>query len=217
MVKAALLLKEHAGYEGGADIELWKRIPAEAGLAGGSSDAAATLAGLNHLWKLNLTTEELHSLAAQLGSDVPFFLSPTRAALCRGRGEIIEPLALPLGLYFVVVKPDSGLSTPEVFRRWRSAGACRSAMPLIQELSLGASARLGQTLFNALQRPAEHLNADIPRLREVFSKEPVLGHMMSGSGTAYFGVCGQRRHAETVAARLSSRRIGRVVVARSQF
>ncbi len=205
VVKAALLLKEYAGYEGGAEIGLWKRIPAEAGLAGGSSDAAAALVGLDRLWKLNLTPEELSSLAAKLGSDVPFFLSPARAALCRGRGEIIEPLALPLGLYFVVVKPESGLSTPEVFRHWRSAGACRSAMPLIQELSLGASARLGQTLYNALQRPAEQLNADIPRLREVFSKEPVLGHMMSGSGTAYFGVCGHRRHADTVAARLSSR------------
>ena len=97
VVKAAELLRTHAGYEGGANIELWKRIPSEAGLAGGSSDAAATLAGLNRLWKLNLPNEELRRLAARLGSDVPFFLSPSRSALCRGRGEIIEPLDLPLG------------------------------------------------------------------------------------------------------------------------
>jgi 4-diphosphocytidyl-2-C-methyl-D-erythritol kinase len=124
---------------------------------------------------------------------------------------------LPLGLFFVVVKPPSGLSTPAVFRHWRPTGTCRSAMPLIEELRRGASARLAETLFNALQDPAEELNADISRLRDVFSKEPVLGHMMSGSGTSYFGVCGTRRHAERVATRLSSRRIGRVAVARSQF
>ncbi len=143
VVRAAELLRTHAGYEGGAQIELWKRIPPEAGMAGGSSDAAATLAGLNRLWKLNLPIEELQKLAARLGSDVPFFLSPSRSALCRGRGEIIEPLHLPLGLYFVVVKPQSGLSTPAVFREWRPTGQSRSAKPLIEALRRGVSAPSG--------------------------------------------------------------------------
>lgn len=217
VVKAAELLRAHTGYQGGARIELWKRIPAEAGLAGGSSDAAATLAGLNRLWKLNLPIEELCRLAAQLGSDVPFFLTASRSALCRGRGELIEPLDLPLGLYFVVAKPPSGLSTPAVFRHWRPAEKARSARPLIEALRLGSWALLAGSLFNALQNPAEQLNADISRMRDVFSSEPVSGHMMSGSGTAYFGVCRHRRQALGIAARLSSRRIGRVVVARSQF
>jgi 4-diphosphocytidyl-2-C-methyl-D-erythritol kinase len=217
VVQAAELLRSHAGYEGGAHIELWKRIPSEAGLGGGSSDAAATLAGLNRLWKLNLPIEELRHLAARLGSDVPFFLSPSRSALCRGRGEIIEPLDLPLGLFFVVVRPPSGLSTPAVFRQWRPTGTCRSAKPLIEAVRQGSSPRLAGALFNALQSPAEELNADISRIREVFSNEPVSGHMMSGSGTAYFGVCRQRRQAQAVAARLSSRRIGCALVARSQF
>ncbi len=217
VVKAAELLRSHTGYQGGANIELWKRIPSQAGLAGGSSDAAATLAGLNRLWKLNLSTEELRQLAARLGSDVPFFLGSSRSALCRGRGEIIEPLNLPLGLFFVVVKPESGLSTPAVFRQWRPTGTSRSAKPLIEALHRGATHRLADAFYNALQKPAEQLNADISRVREIFSTEPILGHMMSGSGTSYFGVCGQRRHAERVAARLSSRRIGCVVVARSQF
>ncbi|MCA9068513.1 MAG: 4-(cytidine 5'-diphospho)-2-C-methyl-D-erythritol kinase [Planctomycetaceae bacterium] len=217
VVQAAELLRSHAGYEGGAQIQLWKRIPAQAGLAGGSSDAAATLVGLNRLWKLNLPQTELHQLAAQLGSDVPFFLTKTPAAVCRGRGEMIEPLQLPLGLFFVVVKPKSGLSTPAVFRQWKPQMPRQSAMPLIDELHRGPSPRLAKTLFNALQTPAEALNSEIATLRDVFSKEPVSGHMMSGSGTAYFGLCRHRRHAEFVAARLSSRRIGRVAVARSQF
>lgn len=217
VVKAAELLRTHAGYEGGVDIELWKRIPSEAGMAGGSSDAAATLAGLNRLWKLNLPIEELQRLAAQLGSDVPFFLSASRSAICRGRGEIIEPLNLPLGHYFVVVKPTSGLSTPAVFREWKPTGETRSAKTLIEALRQSDTTSLAKGFHNALQKPAEKLNADVSRLRDVFSNEPVLGHMMSGSGTAYFGVTRHRLHAEHVAARLSSRRIGRVVVARSLF
>lgn len=215
VVKAAELLRSHAGYEGGARVELWKRIPSEAGLAGGSSDAAATLAGLNRLWKLNLPIEELRQLAAQLGSDVPFFLSTSRSALCRGRGEIIEPLSLPSAHYYVVVKPRSGLSTPKVFREWRPSEETRSARPLIEALRRGDSASLAEGFYNALQKPAEKLNADVSRLRDAFSKEPVLGHMMSGSGTAYFGVTRHRLHAEYVAARLSSRRIGCALVARS--
>lgn len=215
VARAAALLKTHTGFAGGAVIDLWKRIPAEAGLAGGSSDAAAALAGLNRVWNLNLSQEELRRLAARLGSDVPFFLSPSRSAVCRGRGEILEPFESALGLYFVVVKPESGLSTPEVFQSWRPEGSPRSVGPLIEELRRGPSSRLAGELHNALEAPAEKMNADVSRLRDVFSKEPVLGHMMSGSGTAYFGICRHRRQAEFVAARLSSRRIGRVIVARS--
>jgi 4-diphosphocytidyl-2-C-methyl-D-erythritol kinase len=215
VVKAAELLRSHAGYEGGARIDLWKRIPSEAGMAGGSSDAAATLAGLSRLWKLKLSIEELQQLAARLGSDVPFFLSSSRSALCRGRGEIVEPLNLALGHYFVVVRPPSGLSTPKVFREWQPTEQRRSANRLIEALRRGDSASLAEGFHNALQKPAEKLNADVSRLRDAFSKEPVLGHMMSGSGTAYFGVARHRRHAEYVAARLSSRRIGCVLVARS--
>jgi 4-diphosphocytidyl-2-C-methyl-D-erythritol kinase len=88
---------------------------------------------------------------------------------------------------------------------------------LIEAFRQGDSSRLAASMHNALQSPAEQLNSDISRLRDIFSTEPILGHMMSGSGTSYFGVVRHRRHAERVAARLSSRRIGCVVVARSQF
>src|SRR5262245_47408599 len=89
--RAADLLTRHVGYEGGASIHLWKRIPLTAGLAGGSTDAAATLVGLNRLWGLGLKWTDLARLGAELGSDVPFFFS-TPAAWCEGRGEIVTPL-----------------------------------------------------------------------------------------------------------------------------
>ena len=96
-----------------------KRIPAAAGLAGGSSDAAATLMALNRFWKLKLETLELRRLASQLGSDVAFFVDGTSAAVCYGRGEIIEPLRVPLGLHFVIARPWTGLSTAQVFKHCR--------------------------------------------------------------------------------------------------
>ncbi len=119
VVKAAQLLREHAGVEAGVRIALVKRIPAAAGLAGGSSDAAATLMALNRFWKLKLGTLELQRLASQLGSDVAFFVDGTSAAVCYGRGEIIEPLRVPLGLHFVIARPRTGLSTALVFKHCR--------------------------------------------------------------------------------------------------
>src|SRR5262245_37915390 len=91
--RAAELLRRRAGCECGARIRLWKRIPMAAGLAGGSTDAAATLHGLNALWRLGLSGTELAALGAELGSDVPFFFA-TPAAWCTGRGEQVTPLKL---------------------------------------------------------------------------------------------------------------------------
>src|SRR3954471_18211939 len=87
--RAAELLRQHAGIARGVRIELEKRIPVAAGLAGGSSDAAATLTALNQLGNLDLPTAELQRLASQLGSDIGFFLCGKAAAICRGRGELV--------------------------------------------------------------------------------------------------------------------------------
>src|SRR5262249_6842875 len=108
--RAALLLQERTGCRRGVSIRLTKRIPLAAGLAGGSTDAAATLWGLNRLWGLELASQELGRLGAELGSDVAFFFS-TPAAWCTGRGEIVEPLALGRPLDLVVICPPFGLST----------------------------------------------------------------------------------------------------------
>ncbi|MFQ3592167.1 MAG: 4-(cytidine 5'-diphospho)-2-C-methyl-D-erythritol kinase, partial [Gemmataceae bacterium] len=94
IVRAAELLRTRLGICQGVEIRLFKRIPMQAGLAGGSSDAAATLAGLNHLWRLGLDAPTLAALGAELGSDVSFFFHGP-AAWCTGRGELIEPT--PLG------------------------------------------------------------------------------------------------------------------------
>jgi 4-diphosphocytidyl-2-C-methyl-D-erythritol kinase len=217
VVQAASLLKQKTGTPRGAEIRLWKRIPSAAGLAGGSSDAASTLFALNRLWDIGLSRDDLVELASQIGSDVPFFLAPEAAAVCRGRGELIEPISIPLCLHAVIVRPGTGLSTPDVFRACRPAGrGGLSASPLVDALVAGRIHRAASLLHNRLQAPAERLNAEVEHLKFVFSKQPVLGHMMSGSGSAWFGLCPNRSSAQAVAARLASLRIGRVYVAQSR-
>jgi 4-diphosphocytidyl-2-C-methyl-D-erythritol kinase len=215
IVRAAELLREFSGVSRGVLIQLRKRIPTAAGLAGGSSDAAATLLALNRFWDLRLSIAELESIAARLGSDVGFFLHSAAIAVCRGRGEQVEPIHVPSGLSFVIVRPNSGLSTADVFRQYRSNGQQRNSEPLIDCLKSGQLGRAATHFHNALQCTAERLNPHVIQLRERFSELPVLGHMMSGSGTAYFGLCAGRRHALSVAARLRAMQLGRVFVAQS--
>src|SRR5207237_2378703 len=113
--RAAELLRLRTGQVGGVRVRLHKRIPLAAGLAGGSTDAAATLFGLNRLWRLGLTREQLAELGAELGSDVPFFFSAP-AAWCTGRGEVVTPLRPGRPLWLVLACPPVGLSTAAVFR-----------------------------------------------------------------------------------------------------
>lgn len=207
--KALDLLRKHCGIGQGARVRLIKRIPAAAGLAGGSSDAAAALAAGNLGWGLGLSHRELSTLAAELGSDVPFFLHP-KGAICRGRGERIEPLDCGRSGWFVIVRPATGLSTAEVFNACRPSGQPRRAAEFVDALRSGGWERAGRALFNALEPAAERLSPEIARLRREFDRIDVLGHQMSGSGTSYFGVCRHAAHARQVAARLRSRRLGQV-------
>jgi len=216
VLRAAELLKRATGSSRGAHIELVKRIPLASGLAGGSSDAAATLAGLDRLWNLKLTTPELARLAAQLGSDVPFFLSSTSAAICRGRGELVEPLPLAARFWFVIARPQSGLSTADVYRQCRPSRIDWAAWELAASLARGQLQKAAGLFHNALQEPAERMNADVTRLKTAFARQAFAGHMMSGSGTSYFGLCRSRRHAVTLGARLKAARLGDVFVVSSR-
>jgi 4-diphosphocytidyl-2-C-methyl-D-erythritol kinase len=216
VVRAARLLQQVAGIRRPVMIELTKRIPLAAGLAGGSSDCAATLWGLNRFWSLGLPDQQLLELAARLGSDIPFFLTGRAAAVCRGRGELIEPVTTPMRLHFVIAKPASGLSTAAVFRECHPSSAPRTTQPLLSALRRGRFRLAASHLHNALQPAAERLNSDIARLRDLFSRLPFLGHQMSGSGTAYLGMCSQLDQALALAGRVRSMGWNHVFVASTQ-
>ncbi len=116
VLRAALALRERTGCRRGARLSLTKRIPMQAGLGGGSSDAAGALVGLNAAWGLGLSREELRQVAATVGSDVAFFLYGGTAR-CTGRGEVVEPVPAPAVFHYVLVCPNVGVSTADAYGR----------------------------------------------------------------------------------------------------
>jgi 4-diphosphocytidyl-2-C-methyl-D-erythritol kinase len=215
VIKAAELLARTTGCSQGAEIDLFKRIPLAAGLAGGSSDCAATLIGLNQLWDLKLSRTDLMELGAKLGSDVPFFLADTIAAVCRGRGEIIEPVTLGSTLHFVVAKPDVGLSTAQVFQHCKPSRVSQSVTEMVQSLQCGNLRRIGSHFLNRLGDPAIRLCPQVEQLSKEFARLPVSGHQMSGSGTSYFGLCSHREQALHLKGRLGERGLGSIFAVQS--
>jgi 4-diphosphocytidyl-2-C-methyl-D-erythritol kinase len=205
--RAVELLRHRANVRSGARLRLVKRIPIAAGLGGGSSDAAAALVAANKGWQLDWSTTELAKLAAELGSDVPFFLGGG-PAVCRGRGERIDSIDGLGALCFVVIRPPAGLSTAEVYRACKPAGQPRQLAPVLDALAAGNLSAAGRLFFNRLQPAARKLSPWIHKLEAELEKQDCLGHLMSGSGTCYFGLCHHMRHARRVAERLQASGIG---------
>ncbi|MCA9080691.1 MAG: 4-(cytidine 5'-diphospho)-2-C-methyl-D-erythritol kinase [Planctomycetaceae bacterium] len=210
VVRAARLLQTHTGSQQGVRIELTKRIPVEAGMGGGSSDAAATLVGLNRLWQLGLSSGELHALAAQLGSDVNFFLDSAPAALCHGRGEQIAMVPMAGPLPFVILKPKSGCPTGAIFRTLQLGGAMHGPDRLLSALAVGNWKGFRSECYNALQAPAEELNSDVGRALSLLNGNDVVTAGMTGSGSACFGLCRSVRQARMLANRLRQQFDGQV-------
>lgn len=183
-LRAARLLQTETGCTRGADIHLEKRLPAGAGMGGGSSDAATTLLALNRLWDLRLPLERLMALGLKLGADVPFFLGGG-PALVEGIGEILHPLALP-EQRFAVVKGPAGLATKDIF----SSPLLARSENLAIVAGFPASARTAENLVNGfgrndLQPAAEGISREVrdalQQLSEVFGNA-----RMTGSGAAVF-------------------------------
>ncbi len=202
--RAAVLLRRRYPGPQGARIRLRKRIPLAAGLAGGSTDAAATLAGLNRLWQLNLAAPELMALAAELGSDVPFFLAGSPAAWCTGRGEKVEPLALGKTLWLVLVCPEVGLATAEVYRRVIVPKVPHTGDAIRRAVEDGDVTAIGRQLHNRLEPAARQLCPDLADLRRRLEQTGPAGQLMSGSGSSHFALCRSRREAQRIARELRS-------------
>jgi len=185
--RAARLLRERYRISTGVDIRLVKRIPLAAGLAGGSSDAAATLAGLDRLWNLGLGSDTLGQFGAELGSDVTFFFHGP-AAWCTGRGEIVEPVRVATPLDLVLVKPEVGLSTASVFKTLTVPAAPKDGQAVREALRAGEMEKLGRLFFNRLEEPAIKLAPEVERVRHRLLALSPLGVLMSGSGSTVFAL-----------------------------
>ena len=203
-LRAAKLLAEHFGGKWGAKITLRKRTPLAAGLGGGSSNAAAVLMGLNRLWNLNASGETLHELAARLGSDVNFFLA-SGAALCRGRGEQIEPIACKFTGTILLVNPGFGISTKWAYENWAKAaaesrltGKSPEVSLLVRALAEDDLAGVAQCLFNSLEIPSVRKFPVLGLIKKAMCENGAAGALMSGSGATVFGLFAKQRRCGTV-------------------
>ncbi len=182
ITRAARLLQQSTGTPQGADIHIDKRIPAQAGMGGGSSDAASTLLALNRLWNLQLGLPALEKLGLQLGADVPFFLRG-RNAWVEGIGEQITPIDLPAAR-FCVVKPPAGVETAGIFRHPQLE---RSTKPATIMDFAADPYGFGH---NDLQTVASMLCPDVSSAVDLLQTQGLQARM-TGSGSAVFAHCAQ--------------------------
>lgn len=201
-MRAALALRAKSGVRRGACIELEKRIPAGAGLGGGSSNAAAVLDLLNSAWETELTRDALRDIGSQIGSDVPLFLCEPCCVL-RGRGEIVaQAPRLPAG-WAVLILPPIAIHTATVYAAWDETGPAsdRSARLDPNELVSGATSleALMPRLFNDLELPARRVSREFDRAFEQMRRLSDDLVRMTGSGSCMFRLFDARRAAERFA------------------
>jgi 4-diphosphocytidyl-2-C-methyl-D-erythritol kinase len=187
--QAARLIKERYEVRSGVYIHLDKHIPVAAGLAGGSSDAAATLRGLNRLWNLNISDEELRLLGAELGSDVPFCVTGG-TALATGRGEVLTPLENPPQCWVILAKLPINVSTADVYGTFRVEQVDQhpSARQMIEAINRHSFSEVCEQLGNVLEDVTFKLHPEVRQLKEAMIRLGADGVLMSGSGPTVFGL-----------------------------
>lgn len=207
-IRAARLLAERAGYPGGVELTVLKRVPIAGGMGGGSADAAATLLACDELWGTGLGRAELLSLAAELGADVPFALEGG-TAVGTGRGDELSPALAKGEFHWVLALSDGGLSTPTVYRALDSHREQHLAdlgpqpetvkvdTAVLQAVRVGDAESLAESMHNDLQAASLKLDPGLVKLLELGESRGALAGIVSGSGpTLAFLVRGGQKAAE---------------------
>lgn len=204
--RAAKCLQEYCDTRKGAQIRLLKRIPSGAGMGGGSADAAATLKGLNELWGLHLSQDELLKLGLSLGADVPFMLTGGLAHVS-GIGEVIEPLFPAPEIHLVMLQPCGGLSTREVFGSFDAldpAALTRPQTARAQEALLTHNLPvLASSMNNVLEEVSVPVRPAIREAAQALERLGAVRGMMTGSGSVVYGVFESGEKAREAAERLT--------------
>ena len=206
-IKAALAFREKTGVKHGADIEINKSIPMAAGMAGGSTDAAATLLCLNEACGNILSTEELCELGASLGADVPFCIVGG-TAYADGKGDILHDFIKMPDCYILAACGGEGVSTPFAYKTLDSMYADfldesvytpHGTESLSEAMSNGDIALIAKATYNIFQEPILALRPIAKDIRDTMNDGGALGAMMSGSGPSVFGIFADKESAERIA------------------
>ncbi len=201
---AGIKMKNKYNCHFGARIHVKKKIPVAAGLAGGSTDAAAAISALNRFWQINADLKELCQVAEMVGSDVPFCLLG-RTALAQGRGEILTPLSPLQGYGVVLVKPPFGVSTSRVYSLYDSLSSKAEPEigPLLQAVEKKDIQALSVNMYNALERVTIKLHPEIREIKEALKAVGASGALMSGSGPTVFGLFSDLENALAASTKLT--------------
>lgn len=196
--KAAKLILTHTKTKSGVSIHLQKNIPIAAGMAGGSTDAAATLIGINRLFELSLDYEILESLAVQIGADVPYCLHGG-TYLSEGIGEILKPLPKMPGAYLVIAKPDINVSTAFVYQnlKLQEITVHPDISGMIGAITNGDIHGVADRLANVLETVTIPAYPQIEQMKQCLLANGAMGALMSGSGPTVFGLFEQEKTAKT--------------------
>jgi 4-diphosphocytidyl-2-C-methyl-D-erythritol kinase len=202
--KAAMAVKKHYSVDKGVKIYLKKEIPIGAGLGGGSSDAASTLKALVKLWNIKTTKDELEQIAVKLGADVPFFLTGG-TALCEGIGETVTPLKSIGELNIVLVNPGFGIPTACVYKKIKFPLTNQAKINTVRGLIFNNSFNRKEFFENCFNRLEEFVLPDYPEILKIKKvlNELCCASLMSGSGTAVFGILDPSAKIEKLKPRLN--------------
>jgi len=206
--KAAELLFRERNITEGVKITLTKRIPIAAGMAGGSSDAAAAMRGLNELFEMGYSISQLQQLGVTLGADIPYCIAGG-TMLSEGIGEILTPLPAPPACHLVVAKPDIDVSTGFVYGNLHadSLDYHPDIDGMIEALKNGSMKGIADRLGNVLETVTVKEYPVIDRIKETLRAEGAENALMSGSGPTVFGIFGQKETAEAAAAEVRRRQL----------
>lgn len=195
--KAANILKEKFNIKKGIEISIQKNIPVAAGMAGGSSNAAAVLVGLNRIWDLGLNQLELKDIALQLGADVPFCITGG-SALAQGIGEELTDIkGLNENIYILICKPNIFVSTKEVYQSldMNEIKKRPDNQKLIDALQVNDVKYVSENMVNVLEEVTSSKYNEINQIERIIMDNKALGSMMSGSGPTVFGLFDNKEYA----------------------
>lgn len=187
--KAAALMKERFGIQGGVKVFLDKRIPMAAGMAGGSSDAACTLKAMNDLYELGLSEEELREIGVKIGADVPYCIMGG-TALSEGIGEILTRIAPLPDCVVLLAKPEVGVSTKYVYEQLDSheIPSHPDVDGMLEALEKGDIEGIARRLSNVLETVTVEKHEIVGQIKRVMLDGGAMGSLMSGSGPTVFGI-----------------------------
>ena len=210
--KAAKLLLESAGIEGGVSITLEKHIPIAAGMAGGSTDAAATLLGINELYEIGYNVDKLKELGVKIGADVPYCIQGG-TALAEGIGEVLSPLPTPPTCHLVIAKPDINVSTKFVYENLRANELVShpDIDGMIEGLEKGDLKAITDRLANVLETVTVPAYPIIDEIKQSMLDAGAEGALMSGSGPTVFGIFTELEKAKQAAKRIKDAELAKQV------